>query len=275
MTETPETVAAVSAPSRWRARNAVVEARQLADDLRNHTEVAAWIEANGGHAEIPFAEPCLYVETPQGRMRAGIGDWIIKGVTGLFFIKADAEFREGYEPASPLPADVPLRLGRCPEHPGKVHAQAGSAGEWACLRGLADVAEAGVAGQSGDLPEAGNASLRERLRIAGEERDTALTEAAGYSGQLAEVRRITYQGGQDAASVRQELLACLEANGGQHARQPADVRPRDGEPGWLDVTCGGCGEEFGTNVAVAELECPECEARRCPSCQAWFGGSDG
>lgn len=65
--------------------------------------------------------------------------------------------------------------------------------------------------------------------------------------------------------------AGLEAGGGQ----PADVRPRDGEPGWLDVTCGGCGEEFGTNFAAAELECPGCEARRCPSCHAWFGGDGG
>lgn len=51
-------------------------------------------------------------------------------------------------PASRLPADVPLRLSRCPEHPGKVHAQLGSGGEWACLRGLADVAEAGVPGDA-------------------------------------------------------------------------------------------------------------------------------
>jgi len=44
--------------------------------------------------------------------------------------------------AATLPAGIPLRLARCPEHPGDVHAQLGSAGEWACLRGLADVAEA-------------------------------------------------------------------------------------------------------------------------------------
>jgi len=52
----------------------------------------------------------------------------------------------------------------------------------------------------------------------------------------------------------------------------ADVRTDADEPGWLHVTCGGCGVEFGTNFAVEELECPECEARRCPACHTWFGG---
>jgi hypothetical protein len=57
-----------------------------------------------------------------------------------------------------------------------------------------------------------------------------------------------------------------------HARQHADVRPRDGERGFFDVTCGSCGEEFGTNFKVEEIACPECEARRCPQCRTWFGG---
>lgn len=66
--------------------------------------------------------------------------------------KADAARR-----AATLPADIPLRLARCPEHPGDVHAQLGSAGEWACLRGLADLAEAGIpkrkgAEAAGDYP---------------------------------------------------------------------------------------------------------------------------
>lgn len=108
---------------------------------------------------------------------------------------------------------------------------------------------------------------RERLRG---ECNALATSHGRLHEQLAEVRRIALQGGQDGESVRRELIAYLEASGAR----PADVRPRDGEPGWLDVTCGGCGSEFGTNFAVAELECPECEARRCPSCHAWFGGDD-
>lgn len=52
----------------------------------------------------------------------------------------------------------------------------------------------------------------------------------------------------------------------------SDIRPEAGHPGWYEVTCGVCGEEFGTN-RVEEMECPECEARRCPHCATWFGGA--
>lgn len=50
------------------------------------------------------------------------------------------------------------------------------------------------------------------------------------------------------------------------------IRPREGEPGWSDVTCGACGEEFTTNCSTDDLECPECDAKRCPHCGGWFGG---
>ena len=83
----------------YRKKPVVIEARQLLDDLRNHTEIAAWIESAGGQAEIPFAEPCLYVETLEGRMRADIGDWIIRSVQGEFYPIKDAIFQETYEPA--------------------------------------------------------------------------------------------------------------------------------------------------------------------------------
>jgi hypothetical protein len=36
-------------------------------------------------------------------------------------------------------------------------------------------------------------------------------------------------------------------------------------------TCGLCGFTFGTNFRTEEIECPECEARRCPHCETWFG----
>jgi len=38
-----------------------------------------------------------------------------------------------------------------------------------------------------------------------------------------------------------------------------------------DLTCGACGEEFGTNFDVDKIDCPRCEARRCPCCGDWFG----
>jgi hypothetical protein len=90
MTDTGETIAPDRASGLYRKKPVTVQARQLIDDLANHASIAAWIEAGSGHAEIPFAEPCLYIETLEGRMRADIGDWVIKGVKGEFYpVKPD------------------------------------------------------------------------------------------------------------------------------------------------------------------------------------------
>lgn len=76
-----------------------VEARQLADDLRQQTEIANWINANGGDAEVPFAEPCIYILTLEGRMRADIGDYVIRGVAGEFYPCKPGIFEQTYEQA--------------------------------------------------------------------------------------------------------------------------------------------------------------------------------
>ena len=83
--------------SKYRKKPVVIEARQLLDDVRNHGEIAAWIEGNGGQAEIPFAEPCLYIVTLEGRMRADIGDFIIRGVQGEFHPCKPDIFEATYE----------------------------------------------------------------------------------------------------------------------------------------------------------------------------------
>jgi hypothetical protein len=36
-----------------------------------------------------------------------------------------------------------------------------------------------------------------------------------------------------------------------------------------------CGITFGSNCAADDIQCPECESRRCPLCATWFGGLDG
>jgi hypothetical protein len=88
------------------------------------------------------------------------------------------------------------------------------------------------------------------------DRDAAQAANAAFKKQLLEAKA------DQAEAIRERA-----------AGRQADVRPDADEPGWLHVTCGGCGVEFGTNFAVEELECPECEARRCPECQAWFGSA--
>jgi hypothetical protein len=39
-----------------------------------------------------------------------------------------------------------------------------------------------------------------------------------------------------------------------------------------EYECGACARVFGTNFKVDEIECADCEARRCPFCRQWFGG---
>jgi hypothetical protein len=84
----------------FRKKPVVIEARQLIDDLRNHTEIATWITVNGGDVDVPFAEPCLFIATMEGRMRANIGDWIIRGVKGEFYPCKPDIFEATYEPAA-------------------------------------------------------------------------------------------------------------------------------------------------------------------------------
>jgi hypothetical protein len=82
---------------RYRKKPVVIEAMQVVDDLTNHQAVARWVEVGGGKALIPFAEPCLYIETLEGRMRADIGDYVIRGVQGEFYPCKPDIFEATYE----------------------------------------------------------------------------------------------------------------------------------------------------------------------------------
>jgi len=100
----------LAGPGRYHQKGSEVEARQLLDDLRNHTEIAAWVEAGGGHALIPFAEPCLYIETAEGQERAGIGDWIVRFPAGTFRAIPYDKFTAAFEALTeePRPGDQQL-----------------------------------------------------------------------------------------------------------------------------------------------------------------------
>lgn len=82
---------------KYRKRPVVIEAMQLLDELRQHTAVARWITLGGGTVDVPFAEPCLYIETLEGRMRADIGDWVIRGVAGEHYPCKPDVFEQSYE----------------------------------------------------------------------------------------------------------------------------------------------------------------------------------
>lgn len=81
--------------------------------------------------------------------------------------------------------------------------------------------------------------------------------------------------------VADVLFATLSANAA-HRELPA-TEARDVPPGVLlprgrklrNFICTSCGELFTTNCTDDDIECPTCDARRCPVCGGWFGGDHG
>ncbi|WP_341719966.1 hypothetical protein QQG74_09770 [Micromonospora sp. FIMYZ51] len=82
---------------KFRKKPIEVEAMQLIDDLGNHMTVANWVKENGGEVFVPPLAPCLYIETLEGRMRADIGDYVIRGVKGEFYPCKGDIFEATYE----------------------------------------------------------------------------------------------------------------------------------------------------------------------------------
>lgn len=83
---------------KYRKKPVEVEARQVIDDLRNHTEIARWIESNGGLVGLPALRSYITIDTLEGTMRADIGDFIIRGVQGEFYPCKPDIFEATYEP---------------------------------------------------------------------------------------------------------------------------------------------------------------------------------
>lgn len=78
----------------FRKKPVEVQAMQLMD---NQLAVAQWIRTNGGKVVVPPVEPCLYIDTLEGRMRADTGDYVVRGVKGEFHpVKPDV-FELTYE----------------------------------------------------------------------------------------------------------------------------------------------------------------------------------
>ena len=86
--------------------------------------------------------------------------------------------------------------------------------------------------------------------------------------------RMLYRDRADQSRAQAARLRVITGPGVVAKPEPRDIRPREGERNFFDVTCGACGGEFGTNFRITEIECAHCEARRCPHCGGWFGGDD-
>ena len=86
--------------SLYRKKPVVIEARQVTRE--NFAEVGEWAgvkECWGLDAPIP----ALFIDTLEGRMRASLGWWIIKGVKDEFYPCAPDIFEATYEPMAVAP----------------------------------------------------------------------------------------------------------------------------------------------------------------------------
>lgn len=70
----------------YREKPVVIEARQLTDDA-DWEDIAKWCGGELVNHRDPSDEytTTLIIRTPEGDMRAGEDDWVIKGVKGEFY----------------------------------------------------------------------------------------------------------------------------------------------------------------------------------------------
>lgn len=88
-------------PQSYRKKPVVIQAMQLQDELGQVQSVARWVESNGGGVTEPFLPTeghVLSILTLEGEMRAGLGDFIIRGVQGEFYPCKPDIFEATYEP---------------------------------------------------------------------------------------------------------------------------------------------------------------------------------
>lgn len=83
--------------------------------------------------------------------------------------------------------------------------------------------------------------------------------------------RFTYGDSADEMKrLAEERLVEFVSSLGAIFPEAAALPARD-EHHHLDLTCGACEEEFGTNCDDDDIRCAVCSAHRCPHCGGWFG----
>jgi hypothetical protein len=108
---------------RYRKKPVVIEAVQL--DEGNFYAVGDWAGVDECW-DLAAPKPALFIDTLEGRMKAFIGDWIIKGVQGEFYPCKPDIFEATYEPFRKAPestADAPTPVSAATE----AHGEAGGA----------------------------------------------------------------------------------------------------------------------------------------------------
>lgn len=91
-------------PQTFRKKPVEIQAMQIEDDLNQVEKVQAWIYENGGVSSAPFlpdTNRVISVQTLEGEMWAGLGDWIIRGVKGEFYPCKPDIFEATYDAVGP------------------------------------------------------------------------------------------------------------------------------------------------------------------------------
>ena len=81
---------------RYRKKPVIIEAEQVTRE--NFYAVGDWAGAKEWRG-LDAPSPAIFIDTLEGRMRADLGDWIIKGVQGEFYPCKPDIFAATYEPA--------------------------------------------------------------------------------------------------------------------------------------------------------------------------------
>jgi hypothetical protein len=99
-----------SAPNRYRKLPVVIEAIQWNGTTPGATTIIDWIISAGGSATYRCSDPdrcaatdgdtphAIVIQTLEGPMRAGLGDWVLRGIAGEFYPVKEPIFRDTYEP---------------------------------------------------------------------------------------------------------------------------------------------------------------------------------
>jgi hypothetical protein len=106
----------------YRKKPVVIEAVQWDGTVSRTTAVIDWMLAHGGtaryHGEGTFA--ALRIDTLEGTMTAVPGDWVIKGVKGVYPCKPDI-FAATYELVADASDEDRIRdaMAEAQDHPGR------------------------------------------------------------------------------------------------------------------------------------------------------------
>lgn len=77
----------------------IVEARRLDFIDNGLREIIEWVNGSGGAARQKPGFDAVEIDTLEGTMTAGPGDWIVRGVQGEFYPVKPEIFEATYEPA--------------------------------------------------------------------------------------------------------------------------------------------------------------------------------